>query len=232
MSKKTLGVIPARGGSKRVPNKNIREVGEKPLIAHTIQQAEEAESLDHFAVSTEDEEIRAAAEEWGANVPFERPEELATDTATSDEVVFHALEWFRSAGWSFDYVCLLPVTTPFRSVDDINSALRKLRKSDADTIVSVCEYDIPPFWSVDIVDGRIEPHFEQNPWKETQSQEYPDLLRPNGALFAASTSQFMETKSFYTDNTAGYKMPRKRSLDIDEPFDLELARALMKWRNQ
>ncbi len=232
MSEKTLGVIPARGGSKRVPNKNIRKVGGKPLIAYTIQQAEKAESLDHFAVSTEDEEIRAVAKQQGANVPFERPEELATDTATSDEVVFHALKWFRSAGWSFEYVCLLPVTTPFRSVDDIDSALQHLRKSDAESIVSVCGYDVPPFWSVDIVDGKIEPYFEQNPWKETQSQKYPDLLRPNGVLFAARVSRFMETKSFYTENTAGYEMPRKRSLDIDEPFDLELARALMKWRDQ
>jgi CMP-N-acetylneuraminic acid synthetase len=228
----TVAVIPARAGSKRVPNKNLREVNGKPLIAHTIQQAKKVSSLDRSIVSTESEEIRAVSERFGADVPFERPQELATDTATSAEVVFHALEWLQSSGASFDHVCLLPVTTPFRSVSDIESALSKLRASEGSTLVSVTDFETPPFWTVEDTGSGLQPYFDKSPWDETQSQEFPSLIRPNGAIFAAQVPTFMETKSFYTENTVGYKMPRKRSLDIDEPFDLELARALMSWRKQ
>lgn len=232
MSEGTLAVIPARGGSKRVPNKNVREIGCKPLIAYTIEQAAEADCLDRTIVSTEDEEIRATAEEYGGDVPFERPAELATDDATASDVVEHALEWFAARDERYDEVCLLMPTTPFRESDDIDGAVRKLRQSDASSVVSVTEFGTPPNWAVTTEDDELRPYFDENPWEKTRSQEFPTLYHPNGAIFLARVSVFVERGEFYTDETVGYEMPRRRSLDVDEPYDLEMARALHAWRDE
>jgi CMP-N-acetylneuraminic acid synthetase len=232
MSNSTLGVIPARAGSKRVHKKNIRDVGGKPLIAHTIDQAADADTLDHVIVSTEDEEIGAIAEEHGGNVPFQRPSELAADDVTNTEVIKHALEWFEGRSESFEYVCQLSVTTPFRTSSDIDEALQQLYSSSAKSVVGVTEYETPPFWAITQDGSWVEPYFDENPWKKTRTQEFPSVHHPNGALFAASVSAFEDADGFYTESTTAYEMPRDRSVDIDEPFDLEVARALMSWRNR
>jgi CMP-N-acetylneuraminic acid synthetase len=231
MEKKILAVIPARGGSKRVPNKNVREIGGKPLIAHTIEQTKESEMLDRTIVSTEDDEIREVAKTHGGDVPFERPDELATDTATSDDVILHALDWFDQNNKKFDIVAMVQTTTPFRTSDDIDSALRQLIESDADSVISVSEFDVPPVWAVmEDENGHLRSYFEAGYlWTDEipRSQDTPKLYHPNGAIFSAYVAEFIEQQSFYTNNTLNYKMPRSRSLDIDEPFDLELAQALM-----
>jgi len=232
MSEKTLGVIPARAGSKRVPDKNIREMDGKPLIAHAIEQANNSQVLDEVIISTDNKKIQKVAEEYGGNVPFQRPAKLATDEATNDKVIQHALDWFESKNELFKYVCLVSVTTPFRSVNDIDKSLSKLYKSSSDSIVSVTTYDIPPFWAIEFNGEELDPYFDENPWKKTRTQEFPKLYHPNGAIFAARVSAFEKVEGFYTDHTIGYKMPPKRSLDIDEPFDLELARALVSKRQQ
>jgi CMP-N-acetylneuraminic acid synthetase len=230
MNNTTLGVIPARAGSKRVDKKNIREVGGKPLLAHTIEQASNASALDHVIVSTEDEEIQDIAREYEGNVPFRRPRELAADDVTNNEVIEHALNWFESRDEAFEYVCLLPVTTPFRDETDINQAVQKLHDSSADSIIGVKSYEAPPFWAVECNEDQIEPYFDNNPWEKTRTQEFPTLYHPNGALFAARVAALENAGSFYTEETIAYEMPQERSLDIDEPFDLEVARALMEWR--
>lgn len=232
MTEATLGIIPARGGSKRVEKKNIRKIGGKPLIAHTIEQAIQAEQLDWVIVSTEDEEIMEIAKQYGGNVPFQRPSELASDDATNNEVVKHALDWCESEGKSFEYVCLLSVTTPFRNVQDIDDLLVSLYESTADSVVSITNYDAPPFWATELNDGVLTPYFDTNPWKNTQTQSVPTLYHPNSSIFAAGVPEFKQNGGFYDEQTIGYKMPRERSLDIDEPFDLELARALYSWREQ
>jgi len=227
-----LGVIAARGGSKRVPRKNVREVGGKPLLAYSIEQAASADRVDRAVVSSEDEEIRRTAEEHGGDVPFERPAELATDEATTNEVVGHAIEWFLERGDEFDIVCSIPVTTPFRESGDIDRAIRILQETDAQSVVGVTKFDPPPFWAVTAdEDGILHPYFDDEyMWSTTRTQEVPSLLRPNGAIFAATVNAFLEHGSFYTDRTKGCEMPRGRSLDIDEPLDLEIARALMQTR--
>ena len=234
MGNKILGVIPARGGSKRVPNKNIREVGEKPLIAHTIEQTDESEMLNRTVVSTEDDEIREVAESHGGDVPFERPEELGTDTATSDDVIMHALNWFDDRNVTFDVVAMIQTTTPFRTSGDIDGALRELVKSDADSVISISEFEVPPVWAVtENGEGYLRSYFEEGYlWTDEipRSQDTPTLYYPNGAVFAARVDKFREQESFYTESTLGYEMPRSRSLDIDEPYDLEMAQALMEHR--
>lgn len=230
MTESTLGIIPARAGSKRVEKKNIRDVGGKPILAHTIEQASNASALDHVIVSTEDKGIQDIARAYEGNVPFRRPRDLATDDVTNNEVVEHALNWFESRDEVFEYVCLLPVTTPFRDETDIDQAVRKLHDSSADSIISVTTYETPLFWAVKCDEDQIKPYFDDNPWEKTRTQEFPTLHHPNGALFAARVAAFENAGSFYTEETIAYEMPQERSLDIDEPFDLEVARALMEWR--
>lgn len=225
-----LAVIAARAGSKRIPRKNLERLGDKPLIGYAIEQANRAKRVDRAIVSSEDEEIRRVARELGGEVPFERPDSLATDTATTNQVVGHALDWFEDRGQRYDAVCSVPVTTPFRSVEDIDGAVGQLEDTGAESVVGITEFDPPPFWAVERDDrDQLRPFFgEEYLWDKTRTQEVETLYRPNGAVFVATVRAFREHDSFYTDDTRGYLMPRERSLDIDEPFDLELARGLVE----
>lgn len=228
-----LGIIPARSGSKRVPNKNIRELDGKPLIAHTIEQAASASVLDRCIVSTDDEEIAAVARKHNGDVPFLRPDHLATDNASSADVVAHALEWVHQQGYEPTIVVLLQVTTPLRTAGDIDSAIEKLQNSaSAQSVVSVSDFITPPLWSVkQNKDGFLTTYFEPDMlWKDDipRSQDLPDIKHPNGAVFGATVDEFKEQKSFYTDRTLEYKMPIERSIDIDEPYELKIAQALIR----
>jgi CMP-N-acetylneuraminic acid synthetase len=230
-----FAVIPARGGSTRVPRKNVRTLGEKPLIAHTLDQAADSELIDRTIVSTDDDEIARVAEAHGGSVPFERPAELSTDESTSPPVIEHALDWVESSGAAPDVVVMLQVTTPFRTTDDIDNAIDMLRNhSDATSVVSVAEFDVPPYWAIERDEtGLLSEHFDAGVlWTDDipRSQDFETLYYPNGAVFAAHTEAFREAVSFYTDETVGYVMPPERSLDIDEPHELELARALYRYR--
>lgn len=232
-----LGVIPVRSGSKRVPDKNIRELGGKPLLAHTIEQAASSSFLDRCLISTDDEEIASVARECGGDVPFLRPDRLATDTASSADVVAHALEWIHQQGHEPTIVVLLQVTTPFRTSADIDEGIRKLQQSSkATTLISVTEYRVPPEWAFEIDDGcSLRSHFpEYDMWDDgpSRSQETTTLYRPNGAVAAACVTTFVENETFYKQPTISYEMPIERSLDIDDPYDLELARALYEYRNK
>ena len=231
MTDSVLGVIPARGGSTRIPRKNLEPVAGKPLVARAIEQADRASALDEVLVSTDDEEIRRVSREYGGGVPFERPAELATDTATSAAVLEHALSWYdehRDA--TFDTVAMIQATTPLRTAEDIDGAIRRLRETDASSVVSVTEYQTPPVWAMYEEDGLLREFFDGNYlWTDDEvprSQEVPTLYYPNGAVFAAGTEAFRRAGGFYTDCTVGYEMPPERSIDVDEPFDLHLVRAL------
>jgi N-acylneuraminate cytidylyltransferase len=231
MSNNVLAVIPARGGSKRLRRKNIRELDGKPLVAHTIQHSKTAEEVDKTVVSTEDEKIQSVAMEYGSYDPIDRPAELATDTATADEAVRHALRELETDGETFEIVCMLLPTTPFRRSRDIDNPIRQLKESDAESIVGVTEFEHPPFYAVETdEDGYLQPYFgDQYLWSVTRSQEMPSLQQPCGVIFAARTKALFEYDNFYTDRTLGYKIPPERALDIDEAFDLKIARALRQY---
>lgn len=233
MNGDVLAVIPARGGSKRIPRKNLKSLGGTPLIAHTIDHAETATNVTRAVVSSEDEEIRSVATKHGGDVPFARPPELATDDATNIEVVEHALDWAAANDRDYEYVCLLQVTSPFRSPEDIDRALERLDSSEAETVVTTSTFETPPFWAVEHNDaGYLKPYFgEEYLWSKTQAQSVPTLHHPNGAVFAARTEAFRRESSFYTDRTVGVEMPSERSIDIDEPIDLRMSRALIQTRD-
>lgn len=232
MDQPTLAIIPARGGSKRIPRKNLREVDYQPLIAHTIEHAEAAEKIDRAIVSTDDDEIAKVAEEYGGDVPFERPAELATDSATLAGTITHALDWTTQQGFHYDRICALQVTSPLRKPKDIDAAITSLADSKADSCVSISKYVAPPQWAVTADEnGFLDEFFNYGMlWsgQPTRSQDIPELFHPNGAIFAATIDGWRAHESFYTPRTIGYLMPPERSFDIDEPWELELVRNIME----
>lgn len=231
MKTQTLAVIPARGNSKRIPKKNLCKVDDKPLIAHAIQQAEAASEIDRAIVSTDNDEIAEVAYEYGGDVPFVRPAELATDSAPLAGTITHALEWATQEGFQYDRICALQVTSPLRTSKDIDEAILSLKNTAADSCVSISKYVTSPQWAViPDKDDFLHEYFDCGLlWTEqpSRSQDIPELYHPNGAIFAATTEAWNANESFYTRKTIGYQMPPQRSFDIDEPWELELVRNIM-----
>jgi len=238
---RVLGVIPARGGSKGLPRKNVLPLGGLPLIGWTIRAARASKRLDACIVSTDDHEIREVARSVGGSVPWLRPAELATDTATSMAVLRHALlvsdEYELEP---FEAVCLLQPTSPFRSPSDIDGAIDLLASSDAPSVVSICPMEHPLAWSAEIsADGRLVlPFLNQPDASETQRQAHRPSYRLNGALYVYRrdvvlnhpTGILPESKPWLMDQpaeTAAGWFGWERSIDIDSGADLALAEAIL-----
>lgn len=222
--KSILAIIPARGGSKGVPRKNIRELAGKPLIAWTIEEAKKSKYIDRLIVSTEDTEIVQVAQAWDCEVPFVRPKELALDDTPSSKVVLHALHRLPK----HDYVMLLQPTSPFRTVEDIDGCIQYCEKHQAVACVSVTEPDKSPFWMY-VLDymGRMQPLIAQYSLV-TRRQDLSTVYALNGAIYIAQWDWFLQHETFIHEQTLAYVMPRERSLDIDTEFDFELASALLR----
>lgn len=224
---KPLCLIPARGGSKRLPGKNIRLLAGKPLIAYTIEAARASGVFDCVCVSTDDEEIASVALEYGAEIPFMRPAHLADDTAGLLLVVRHALEFFSERGQDYDSFCVLQPTSPLRTATDISNAYALFRSNDAYCVVGVTACEHPPFWSFEKRDQFMLPYWGPE-YLLKRTQDLPELWRPIGAMFIARASAYLEEGTFYTDRTIGYEMPLERAVDVDNAFDLYLAECLLE----
>jgi CMP-N-acetylneuraminic acid synthetase len=226
----TLGVIPARGGSKSVPRKNIAPVHGKPLITYTIEAAQRSRLLTHFLVSSDDAEIMAVARQYGAPVPFIRPAELATDTAPSLPVVQHAVgEMERMHGITYDYVVLLQPTTPLRLPEDIDAALEKLAATGADSVISVCDVGAyHPARMRQIVDDRLVELPIREPKEMARRQDLPPVYIRNGAIYAVKRDVVMLQNSMSGSDCRPYIMPEERSVNVDSKLDLLLAEILLR----
>jgi CMP-N,N'-diacetyllegionaminic acid synthase len=220
-SRNVLGIIPARGGSKGLPRKNIVDLGGKPLIAWTILAAQESAYIDRLIVSTDDQEIADAARKWNCDVPFIRPDELAGDDASSVDVVIHALQTLDT---DHDYVVLLQPTSPFRTGADIDGCLEQCEQSNAPVCVSICNVDKSPYWMVSKDEQNNLRNILETPVPVSRRQDLPEVYALNGAVYAAEVDWIRANKAFLMENTLGYVMPRERSLDIDTEFDLSLAK--------
>jgi N-acylneuraminate cytidylyltransferase/CMP-N,N'-diacetyllegionaminic acid synthase len=228
-SRECLAVIPARGGSKGVPRKNLRLLAGKPLIAWTIEAALGAPSLRRVIVSTDDPEIAQVARRWGADVPFRRPSALARDETPGIEPVLHAVEWLaQHGGYQPDEVLLLQPTSPLRTARDIEAAIRLGRQTNADAVVSVTPVHEHPYWTKQLEpDGRLT---SCAPPEEAglRRQELPPRYVVNGAIYLVRSSVLLAAHTFYTERTYGYVMPRERSLDIDTSWDFRLAELVLQ----
>lgn len=214
---KTLALITARGGSKGLPRKNVLPAGGKPLIAWTIEAAQQSRSVDKVVLSSDDDEIMEAAEKWGCDVPFRRPAFLASDTASSMDVVKHALNELPG----YDYVILLQPTSPMRTAYDIDAAFSLLQSCRAPSCVSVCEAEQSPYWMYKIgSDNRLEELLTKSELV-TRRQDLPPVYVLNGAIYIAKVDWLREKGSFLEDGCVAYLMPKDRSIDIDNAGDFE-----------
>ena len=208
-----LGLIPAKLGSLRLPQKNIRPLGGKPLIAWSIEAARNSGVIDRLIVSTEDDQVAEIAERYGAEIPFRRPAELARDPAGVVEVAMHALAELRITGEEYKIIIILLPTCPFRSKDDIREAFKFFQSKNARFLMSVNEYSHPPFSALKFDGEVLKPFFPEYIGKK--SQELPSAWRANGAFHILDVSAFEKAKSYYAQPLHGYPMPRNRSIDID-----------------
>lgn len=225
--KKILGIIPARGGSKGVPRKNIRMLVGKPLVAWTIGEAKKSKIIDMCIVSTEDEEIKAVAEAWGGNVPFIRPAELAQDDTPGIEPVLHAIKMIPG----YDFVVLLQVTSPLRTVKDIDGAIAYCLDNGCETCVGVTEVEHSPYWMYRMDEQmRLQPILKIAKEESYQRQKLPKVYQLNGAVYVSSVAFLQAKKDFVGGETKGYIMSREHSYDIDTMLDFEVAEVLMKKR--
>lgn len=220
-----LGLIPARGGSKGVPRKNIRELAGIPLITHSIQAARDATAIDSVVVSTDDGEIAEVAESHGARVPFIRPSELATDEAPTAPVITHALETLHDAGEAYDAFVLLQPTSPLRTATHIDEAYSLYNDSESDSVISVYPtYDTR--WKYTPEGAKKLNYTDAGKRRQDRDPEYVI----NGAIYVTDVKQFFQTEETITGTTKMYEMTERESVDIDTPFDLWLAEQILtKW---
>ncbi|SHE63383.1 CMP-N,N'-diacetyllegionaminic acid synthase [Caldanaerobius fijiensis DSM 17918] len=226
-----LALIPARGGSKGVPRKNLRCLSGKPLIAYTIEAALQANFIDKIIVSTDDLEIANVSKKYGAEVPFIRPEALATDEAKGIDVILHAMQWLEDHNEKFDLLILLQPTSPLRDSEDIKNALSLFVRKNADAVVSVCEAEHSPLWMNTLREDLCMKDFIRKEVLNKNRQELETYYRLNGAIYLAKWNYIKQYKSFYGDKTYAYIMSREKSVDIDSEFDLQFAEFLMKNKN-
>ena len=213
--KRVLGVVPARGGSKGIPRKNLRVVAGKSLLGWTIEIAQRSMLIDHLIVSTEDSDIASEAKRCGCVVPFVRDAALATDVADGDLVAVDAVT--RCSG--YDLMVLLAPTSPLRTTEDIDTAIRKCVDLGAPACVSVCPVEENPFWMFTIGERSQLAQFARE--VPPRRQALPPVHILNGAVYVARTEWLQREGRFLTPDTVAYEMPRSRSLDIDTQADLD-----------
>jgi CMP-N,N'-diacetyllegionaminic acid synthase len=227
---RNLAVIPARSGSKGLKDKNIRLLQGKPLIAYTIEAARQSGLFDEIFVSTDSEEYARIAVEWGAQVPFLRNQNLASDTASSWEVVREAVQNYKARGREFDTVALLQPTSPLRVADDIRNGYEQLQIRNANAVVGVCEVDHSPLWCNTLPEDNSLDHFLNPNVVNRPRQSLPTFFRINGALYLVQVDYLMQTGNLYEKNAYALIMSKENSLDIDDETDFRIAEVLMGLR--
>lgn len=223
---KVMCIIPARGGSKGLVGKNIKLLRDKPLIAWTIEAAQKSKYIDRVIVSTDDSQIKAISMNYGADI-IDRPAELATDEASTMDVVLHSLAIVKKEeNYYPDYIILLQCTSPLRTEKHIDEAIEKLLDSgtEADSLISVTKEEHPIWWLRKInANGYLERFFDFDSKRLVRRQDFEELYRPNGAIYITKADVIVTQKSFQTEKTAAYTMDAISSIDIDTKDDFELA---------
>ena len=214
-----LAIIPARGGSKGLPGKNIKELCGKPLVVWSIEAGLNSKYLDEVMVSTDDEKIAEISKKYDANVPFLRPSELASDTATTFDTVKHTIDYYKNElKKEFDYIVLLEPTSPLREVCDIDMAIEILLESKADSIVGICNEN-------GLISG-----YENKDMRVLRRQDIKDVYFFEGTIYVSKTDVLLDKKTFYHDNTIGYEVPKYKSLEIDDIEDFVMVEAIMNYK--
>lgn len=223
---KSLVIIPARGGSKGIPHKNIKPLCGKPLIHYTIDVARALVDDEFICVSTDDADIIKVTEDYGLKVPFVRPAELATDTAGTYEVLLHALDFYEKRGNTFDNIILLQNTSPLRQAQHVKEALA-LYRNDIDMVVSVTEVACNPYYNCFEEDEKGYLRISKGEGNITRRQDAPKAWEYNGAIYIINPSSLKEMTLGQFKKRVKYIMPRECSVDLDTPFDWKVAELIL-----
>ena len=225
---KNIAVIPARSGSKGLRDKNIKNLDGKPLLAYSVEAAAASGKYDVIHVSTDSEEYASIAREYGADVPFLRKEEYASDTASTWDVIRFVLEEYAKRGKTFDTVTVLQPTSPLRTAKDIDGAFLLMEQKKANMISSVCEMEHSPLWSNTLPEDLSMKEFEDEKLAFVPRQSLPIYYRENGAIYLLKTEHLFSGKNIYRDGCYAYIMEQSHSVDIDSEMDFLVASTIMK----
>lgn len=222
----SIAIIPARSGSKGIPDKNITLLKGKPLIAYTIEAAKASGVFDKIMVSTDSVEYAEIAEKYGAEVPFLRSVENAGDTASSWDTVEEVLQKYEAIGKVFDDFCLLQPTSPLRTAEDIQNAYLEFNSKNALAVVSVCECEHSPLWCNTLGDDMGLKDFIV-PQSCSQRQKLKKFYRLNGAIYIVNRKEFMKNQFIYRDGSYAYIMSNEKSVDIDSLLDFKVTETIL-----
>lgn len=227
-----IAIIPARCGSKGLPDKNIKILNGKPLMSWSIETALKCNYIDEVMVSTDSEEYAKIARRFGANVPFIRPAKYATDTASRKDLIKHTIDFYKKEGRKFDYIVFLEPTSPLRVLDDLKKSIEQLLndKNGAESIVGICKLEnTHPEFVVELDNGFLDFSYSKQPSKILRRQDLNTLYFFEGSLYISETNAYLE-KEFYHSKTLGYIVPRWKSLEIDEIEDFVMIESIMKYK--
>ena len=232
-TKRVLALIPARGGSKGLPRKNIRILGDRPLIAWPIRAALASKYIDQVIVTTDDQEIAGIAEEYGAEVPFLRPSELAADSAPSSAAIMHAISFLERNDNDFDIIILLEPTSPLTDGFDIDNALEKFVTSNGKSLVGIGMIeDMHPEFCVSINHGKfLSPYINSKFGAVKRRQDIEKLYFFDGSLYISDLDYYKEHQTFYHELTLGYEFPKRKNVEIDDLVDFLFVESLVKNEN-
>lgn len=222
---KTLAIIPARSGSKGIKNKNIVDLNGKPMMAYSIESAIKSKIFDEVMVSTDSQDYADIAARYGAKIPFIRSEMTSSDEATTEAVVKEVLENYRKDNISFDAFCILQPTSPLRTSEDIINAYKIFCEKSEVAVVSVCEVDHSPLISNVLPENHSLNGFIK--CNGTRRQNMDTYYRINGALYFAYVDEYLKDSNFYREGSYAYIMDKRRSIDVDDDFDLNICRLLI-----
>lgn len=229
--KTILGVITARGGSKGIPHKNIKELAGKPLIVYTIKAAQKSKYLTRCIVSTDDQEIADIARDYGADVPFLRPQELARDSSTSIDVVKHALNWLKdNRKEQYDYLMILQPTSPLRTGDDIDQCIKKIVDTNTDSVMSMVELEDMSLKKLKKINNDIIlPYIEEEGKFSSRRQDLKKIYKRNCAIYLTKT-EFILKNDLFGKVSRPYIMPIERSVDVNKSIDFKIAEFFLEQR--
>jgi N-acylneuraminate cytidylyltransferase len=225
--KSILAVIPARGGSKGLPRKNIRILAGKPLIAWTIEEAKKSKYIDRLILSSEDTEIISVAQQWGCDAPFVRPQELATDETPGVEPILHAIDALSE---KYDYVVMLQPTSPLRIAEDIDGCIEMCVNSTAPVCVSMTKPEKSPEWMYRVADTGSTVPVTNLGYTSSRRQELQSSFVLSGAVYVAETAWLKQHRTFISEEMIAFRMPPDRSKDVDTDLDLEFCEFLLRKR--
>lgn len=229
---KCIAIIPARSGSKGLPDKNILELNGNPLISYTIKAAIESNRFSEVMVSTDSEKYAKIAKDYGANVPFLRSDEMSNDSASSWDAVREVLNRYKELGKTFEYVALLQPTSPLRDAEDINLLFNIFEEKNANNAVTVTEVDHPVQWCFELGENNLMDMMASSPYSYMRRQELKPYYRENGAIYLVDAYKIMNPLyNFYADECVASIMPREKSIDIDSKIDFIIANEYMKMTN-